>query len=134
MYTANYFFWHYLFSIGSGSLYMSESRAKVVSFSSKLDYGMMGIFIKNPDNVYNYFAYIEPLSYWSWVSVTLFLFIFSMILFAMARLAKEPFKMSIFESIETVTFAFLFKESPFKPSSLPTQILLIGYDLKMKED
>ena len=123
----------YLFSIGSGSLYMSKSRAEVVSFSTKLDYGTMGIFIKNPDYFYNYFAYIEPLSYWSWVSVTLFLFIFSFILFAMARLVKESFRMSIFASLETVIFAFLFKESPFKPSYLATKILLVRYDFKSKK-
>ena len=88
---------------------MSKSRAEVVSFSTKLDYGTMGIFIKNPDNVYNYFAYLEPLSYWSWVSVTLFLFMFSIILFTMARLVKEPFTMSIVESLETIILAFLLK-------------------------
>ena len=104
---------------------MSKSRAEVVSFSTKLDYGTMGIFIKNPDNVYNYFAYLEPLSYWSWVSVTLFLLMFSIILFTMARLVKEPFRMSIVESLETIILAFLFKESPFKPSYLATQIVLL---------
>ena len=106
---------------------MSKSRAEVVSFSTKLDYGTMGIFIKNPDNVYNYFAYLEPLSYWSWVSVTLFLFMFSIILFTMARLVKEPFRMSMVESLETIILAFLFKESPFKPSYLATQIVLLRY-------
>ena len=107
---------------------MSASRKEAVSFSSELDYGTMGIFIKNPDNVYNFTAYLAPLTYWCWVSITLFLLLFSLVLFTMARLVKEPFKISILESFETVTFAFLLTDSPFKPSCLTMQILLARYD------
>ena len=107
---------------------MSASREEAVVFSSELDYGTIGIFIKNPDNVYNFTAYLAPLTNWSWVSITLFLFLFSIVLFTMARLVKEPFKISILESFETVTFAFLLTDSPFKPSCLTTQILLVRYD------
>ena len=107
---------------------MSPTREKAVSFSSELDYGTRSLFIWNPDKVYNLTAYISPLTYWSWVSISLFLFVFSIVLFAMARLVKEPFKISILESFETVTFAFLLTDSPFKPSCLTTQIVLIRYD------
>ena len=107
---------------------MSASRKEAVSFSSELDYGTMGIFIKNPDNVYNFTAYLAPLTYWCWVSITLFLLLFSLVLFTMARLVKEPFKISILESFETVTFAFLLTDSPFKPSCLTMKILLARYD------
>ena len=113
---------------------MSPSRKEAVSFSSQLDYGAMGLFIKNPDNVYNFTAYLAPLSYWSWVSISLFLFLFSMVLFTMARLVKEPFKISILESFETVTFAFLLTDSPFKPSCLTMQILLVRYDYLYKKN
>ena len=106
---------------------MSTSRKEAVSFSSELDYGTIGIFIKNPDNVYNFVAYLAPLSYWSWASITLFLFLFSIILFTMARLVKEPMEMSIFESFETVIIAFLLKESAFKPSYLTMRLLLVRY-------
>ena len=107
---------------------MSASREEAVVFSSELDYGTIGIFIKNPDNVYNFTAYLAPFTYWSWVSITLFLLLFSIVIFAMARLVKEPFKISILESFETVTFAFLLTDSPFKPSCLTMQIVLIRYD------
>ena len=117
-----------MLSIGSASLYMSPSRKEAVSFSSELDYSTIGIFIKNPDQVYNFVAYLAPLSYWSWVSISLFLFLFSIILFTMARLVREPFKMSIFESLEIVTLAFLLKESTFKPSYLTMQLLLFRYN------
>ena len=113
---------------------MSPSRKEAVSFSSELDFGTMGIFIKNPDNVYNFTAYLAPLTYWSWVSISLFLFVFSIVLFAMARLVKEPFKISILESFETVTFAFLLTDSPFKPSCLTMQILLVRYDYLYKKN
>ena len=113
---------------------MSASRKEAVSFSSELDYGTMGIFIKNPDNVYNFTAYLAPLTYWSWVSITLFLLLFSIVLFAMARLVKEPFKISILESFETVTFAFLLTDSPFKPSCLTMQIMLVRYDYLYKKN
>ena len=113
---------------------MSASREEAVVFSFELDYGTIGIFIKNPDNVYNFTAYLAPLTYWSWVSISLFLFVFSIVLFAMARLVKEPFKISILESFETVTFAFLLTDSPFKPSCLTMQILLVRYDYLYKKN
>ena len=113
---------------------MSASRKEAVSFSSELDYGTIGIFIKNPDNVYNFTAYLAPFTYWSWVSITLFLLLFSIVIFAMARLVKEPFKISILESFETVTFAFLLTDSPFKPSCLTMQILLVRYDYLYKKN
>ena len=113
---------------------MSALRKEAVSFSSELDYGTIGIFIKNPDNIYNFTAYISPLTYWSWVSITLFLLLFSIVLFAMARLVKEPFKISILESFETVTFAFLLTDSPFKPKCLTMQILLVRYDYLYKRN
>ena len=115
-------------SIAPASFFMSASREEAVSFSSELDFGTMGLFIKNPDNVYNFTAYLAPLTYWCWVSITLFLLLFSLVLFTMARLVKEPFKISILESFETVTFAFLLTDSPFKPSCLTMKILLARYD------
>ena len=107
---------------------MSASREEAVVFSFELDYGTIGIFIKNPDNVYNFTAYLAPFTNWSWVSITIFLFLFSIVLFTMARLVKEPFKISILESFETVTYAFLLTDSPFKPSCLTMKILLARYD------
>ena len=106
---------------------------EVVSFSSQLDFGTIDMFIKNPDHVYNVSAYTAPLSFWTWVLITLFFFIFSIILFTVAKLVKEPFKMSIFNSFETVTLAFLLTESPFKPSCMTTRILLVRYEF-FKED
>ena len=115
-------------SIAPASIFMSPARGEAVSFSFELDFGTIGIFIKNPDNVYNLTAYLAPLTYWSWVSISLFLLLFSIVLFTMARLVKEPFKISILESFETVTFAFLLTDSPFKPSCLTMRILLVRYD------
>ena len=110
--------------IGTGSLYHTQSRAESVSFSLPLNYASQSIFIKNPANVYNYLAYLEPLTYWSWISILILLFAFSFILFTITKLVKEPVKTSIFESFETVYLAIFLLSSPFKPSYLTTRIVL----------
>ena len=112
------------FIIGAATLYHTQSRAESVSFSTALNYGSQSIYIKNPANVYNYLAYLEPLTYWSWISILIMLIAFAFIIHTMTKLVKEPIKTSIFESFETVYLALFLMSSPFKPSYFTTRIVL----------
>ena len=116
--------WLNYFIIGAATLYHTQSRAESVSFSTPLNYGSQSIYIKNPANVYNYLAYLEPLTYWSWISILILLIAFAFILHTMTRLVKEPIKTSILESLETVYLALFLMSSPFKPSYFTTRIIL----------
>ena len=110
--------------LGAATLYHTQSRAESVSFSTPLNYGSQSIYIKNPANVYNYLAYLEPLTYWSWVSILILLIAFAFILHTMTKLVEDSLKISIFESFETVYLALFLMSSPFKPSYFTTRIVL----------
>ena len=102
-------------TIGIGPLTETLARQQVVSFSKGLDIVSLNFFIKTPSDVYNYTAYLEPLTFWSWVSIIIFLFISPVLLFTMTRLVKEPSRMSFIESFEAVYVALISMDSPFKP-------------------
>ena len=100
---------------GIGPLTRTLAREEVVSFSTGLDTISLGFFIKRPSHVYNYTAYLEPLTFWSWVSIIFFLFTSPILLFTMTRLVKEPVRISFIESFEVVYVALISMDSPFKP-------------------
>ena len=109
--------------VGIGSLYVTKSRAEVVSYTVPLDYSAQRIFIKNPSHIYNYTAYLEPLTCWSWISIMIFLLTSSSLLFAITRLGKEPIRTSIIESFEAVYSALIMMDSPFQPSKFTTKVI-----------
>ena len=114
-----------IFTSGTGSFSYTKQRTEVVSFLSQSQFVSHGIFIKNPEHVYNYTVYLEPLTYWSWVAIALFLFSFPIFLFTMTRLVKEPEITSIFEAFETVFLSFFLMGSQFKPSCMTTRVVFV---------
>ena len=90
----------------------------MVSFLSQSIFVSHGIFIKNPEHVYNYVVYLEPLTYWSWMAIVLFLFSFPIFLFTLTRFIQEPEITSIFE-------AFFLMGSQFKPSYSTTRVVFV---------
>ena len=109
----SYFF---IFCIATTSLFQTRAREEAASFSLPLEYGFQSVFIKNPANVYNYTAYLEPLTYWSWLSIMIFLLVFPILLYVVSRWAKDSSQISMGQSLETVYIALILMGSPFDPS------------------
>ena len=116
--------------LATGSLSITISRTEVVSFLVPLDVVSHRLFIKNPSHVYNYTAYLEPLTFWSWVSIGIFLLIAPILLFIMARLVKEPDGTSIIESYEAVYVPLIAMGSQYKPSYFTTRVIFGRYHHK----
>ena len=110
-------------NVGIGSLYVTKLRAEAVSFTVPLVYSAQNIFIKNPSHIYNFTAYLEPLTCWSWISIMIFLLTSPSLLFAITRLGKEPIRTSIMESFEAVYSALIMMDTPFQPSKFSTRII-----------
>ena len=117
----------FILNEGTGPFSFTTERAEAVFFSSISKFVSYGLFIKNPEHVYNYAVYFEPLAYLSWMAIMLFLFLFPIVLFILARLVKEPVTTSIFEAFETVSLAIFVMDSPFKPSCFTTRIVFLRY-------
>ena len=105
-----------IFFVATTSLFQTRAREEAASFSLPLEYGFQSVFIKNPANVYNYTAYLEPLTYWSWLSIMIFLLVFPILLYVVSRWAKDSSQISMGQSLETVYIALILMGSPFDPS------------------
>ena len=111
--------------IATTSLYHTRAREEDTSFSLPLQFGLQSVFIKNPANIYNYKAYLEPLTYWSWLCIMIFLLVFPILLYVVSRWANDSSKISMGQSLETVYIALIMMGSPFDPSK-PSLKFLFG--------
>ena len=61
------------------------ARRKVVSFTYPLFRTDNRIFIKNPNNAFNYVAYIEPFYYTTWIAIGAFCILTPLLLYLAAE-------------------------------------------------
>ena len=109
--------------IATTSLFQTRAREQSASFSLPLEYGFQSVFIKNPANVYNYTAYLEPLTNMSWICILVFLFLLPVLVYAVAKSTNDSSSISLGVSFETVYIALILMGSPFNPSKLSTRVV-----------
>ena len=109
--------------IAPTSLIHTAEREDAVDFTSPLEFSHKGVFIKNPINVNNWTAYLEPLTNLSWAVITVFYLLAPCALFIISRLSREENKLTLLQSYEAVLVALLLLSSPTCPNKMSTWIV-----------
>ena len=117
----------YLLFIATTSFTHTRLRQEVISFSLPLTFSSFGVFIKNPASIYNYTAYLETLTYWSWLGILIFLMAISISLYAIMRLAEGSLRISFGQNFEAVFRALLLLDSQFALSKTSTRLIFTVY-------
>lgn len=105
------------------SLIQTKERSVVTSWTVPLLFSYQSIFIKNPANVYNYTAFLEPLTSMSWLAIGLFLVAITPFLHWMSKVALNEKSINVSQSLESVYLSLLLLGSDRNPIGLPTRIL-----------
>ena len=91
-------------------------------------FSYQAIFIKNPANVYNYEAYVEPMTYMSWILVVLFLMLTPPFLYFAFTYNPNPLdKMSVAESFGAVFVTISMMGAPYNPKNISARIIFLRY-------
>ena len=115
-------------SIAPASFYQNSLRQEVLSFSAAMQVVTNRIFIKNPLYTFNYTVYLNPLTYFSWFCIFMFLVLVPIALYLFNANSKvSKFKFSLMESYELAFMALLGIGSSYNPSSYSSRILFYRY-------
>ena len=107
------------------SLIQTAQRQDAVDFATPLVFSSKGVFIKNPANVYNFTAYLEPLTYLSWALIGVFFLFVPCGLYKISETSKEENDLSLLQSFEAIFAALLFLGSPTDPNKTSTRIVFL---------
>ena len=107
------------------SLIHTVERDNAADFTSPLVFSHKGIFIKNPTNVKNWTAYLDPLTYLSWAMIGFFFLLAPFGLYKISKTSRDETELSILQSFESIFAAFLQLESPTRPNKMSTRILFL---------
>ena len=100
-------------------------RGLATDWTIPLVFSHLSVFIKNPTNVYNYTAYLEPLTYLSWAIIVVFLFAIPPVLFCVSKFSEEIQGMKLGESYGAVYVALLLLGSSHDPVRYSTRIAFV---------
>ena len=109
--------------IAPTSFIQTAERSVAADFVTPLIFSYKSVFIKNPANVYNFTAYLEPLTYLSWTFIGLFFLLVPYCLHMISKLSRE--KMPIIQSFEAIFMSLLLLGSPNDPSKISTRIAFL---------
>ena len=59
--------------IATASFMVTQQRSTVITFASPISDAYSSLFIKNPADIFNIMAYIEPMQWLAWVGIFVFL-------------------------------------------------------------
>ena len=107
------------------SLIHTVERDNAVDFTSPLVFSHKGIFIKNPTNLKNWTAYLDPLTCLSWAMIGVFFLLTPFCLYKISIKSREEKKLSILQCFESIFVAFLQLESPIRPNKMSTRIIFL---------
>ena len=124
---ALYYNYLWILFLATTSFTHTRIRQEVISFSLPLTFSSFGVFIKNPANIFNYTAYLETLTYWSWLAILVFLMFISISLYAIMRLAEGSLRISFGQNFEAVFRALLLLDSQFALSKTSTRFIFTVY-------
>ena len=108
------------------SLFQTDEREEDASFGLPLKFSYCALFIKNPAGVYNYSAYLEPVTYLAWGFIFLFLIIVPLFIFFIAYYAPGE-KITLPLAFENVYVTFIMMGATFNPDRISTKIIFGWY-------
>ena len=100
------------------SLIQTVERELSTDWTIPLVFSYQSIFIKNPTSVYNYTAYLEPMTYLSWAMVAVFLLLMPIPLYYVARYSKDSNRFPIGQAFGSVYVNLLLLGSPNDPNKV----------------
>ena len=104
------------------------ARTVAASWSIPLVFSYQAVFIKNPAGVYNYQAYLEPMTYLGWGMVVVFLILIPPCLYFVFAFNPNPHdNVSLAESYGAVFVAIIMLGSPNDPKNVSTRIIFLWY-------
>ena len=86
-----------------------------------MKFSYQSVFIKNPAGVYNYTAYLEPVTYLAWAFIFIFLMIVPLFIIVVAIFADE--KLTVPLAFENVYVTFVMMGATFNPVKISTKII-----------
>ena len=114
------------FITAATSLIQSVSRTQAASWPVPLVFSYQAIFIKNPANIYNYAAYLEPMLHLTWIIVIVFLIFVPPCLYLVFAYNPNPSdNISLAESYVAVFLAIIMLGSPHHPKNVSTRIIFL---------
>ena len=108
----------------------TAERQVATDWTTPLIFSYKSVFIKNPTNVYNFTAYLEPLTYLSWAIIGVFFLLVPYFLYIISSKSKEDQEISLLQSFEAMFMALLLLGSPNDPNRISTRIVFLRYFLK----
>ena len=111
--------------VATTSLFQTRGREEDASFTLPLKFSYESFFIKNPAGVYNYSAYLEPVTFLAWGFILLFVLIVPLFIFMIAYGAEE--KISLPLALENVYVTIIMMGATFNPNSISTKIIFGWY-------
>ena len=115
----------FIFTIAATSLIQTAERQDAADFTMPLVFGYKSVFIKNPANVYNFTAYLEPLTYLSWALIGVFFLLVPFALYKISELSREDKYLPLLESFEAIFAALLLLGSQTEPNNISTRIIFL---------
>ena len=108
------------------SLIQTVERQLATDWTLPLVFSHLSIFIKNPTNTYNYTAFLEPLTYASWVAILVFLLSVPFVIFFISKMSDDDKVADLPESFGAVYVALLLLGSTLEPVKIPTRIVFLS--------
>ena len=108
------------------SLIQTVERQLATDWTLPLVFSHLSIFIKNPTNTYNYTAFLEPLTYASWVAILIFLLTVPFVIFFIAKKSDDEQVANLPENFGAVYEALLLLGSSLEPIKVPTRIVFLS--------
>ena len=105
----------------------TAERQDAADFTIPLVFSYKSVFIKNPANVYNFTAYLEPLTYLSWALIAVFILLVPYALYKMSQTSREEKELSVLQSYEAIFASLLLLGSQTDPNNISTRIVFLRY-------
>ena len=119
------FFILFILTIAPASSIQTVEREDAADFTIPLVFSYKSVFIKNPANVYNFTAYLEPLTYLSWALIGVFFLLVPFGLYKMSETSQEEKKLPLLQSFEAIFAALLMLNSQTDPNNNSTRIVFL---------
>ena len=105
------------------SMHQTIEREIACDWTIPLVINHKSILIKNPTGRYNITAYLEPMTFLSWLMVVIFLATVPGLLYIIAKEAREMDKFSPGDAFEATFFQLVMMGSQKNPSKYSTRVI-----------
>ena len=111
--------------IAATSLIITQARERDCSWTSPLVFSYQALFIKNPTSVYNYAAFLEPVTDLAWVVMLIYLITLPLLIFFVVLISGEKPFIPLEECYGVVYVAMIQLGNTHDPKNISTRIVIL---------